>query len=145
MYPIHPAGLVSFNPNLAYSGRCEVLQADNKQVVVAGEIMKGQFDSFANYSAGDVVQDGGAFYSLDADAAISLSTEWNVSNYPQGSVVRHNGVYYEASVAVSSDTDSTDYDITNPGNSSKWSSLGSSIASISTKINGILTDVRCCR
>ena len=138
--PHNPAGLVSFNPNLAYSAG-EVLQADNKQVVVAGEIMKGQFDSFANYSAGDVVQDGGAFYSLDADAAISLSTEWNVSNYPQGSVVRHNGVYYEASVAVSSDTDSTDYDITNPGNSSKWSSLGSSIASISTKINGIVTDV----
>jgi len=138
--PHNPAGLSTFNSNLAYTSG-DVLQANNQQVVVAGEVMKGQFDAFANYSAGDVVHDGSDYYSIDEDSASSLSVNWEVNNYEQGEVVRHNGIYYEASVSISSNSESADYDITNPSSSAKWSSLGTSIATLSGKINGTIANI----
>lgn len=103
----------------------EALVADNKQVVNATAIMQGEFNPYADYSAGQVVHQGSEFYVLTADDAAALSNDWSAGTPAADTLVRHNGQYYKYNAAVGFNPS------TNPADASVgWDALGSSLAAI---------------
>ena len=131
--PHNPDTAVTFNPSNAFSeGDAVVTDTTNlKQIMVATSIMQGEFDPYANYTDGQVVQQGVDFYALDATAVTALSTDWAVQDHAINSIVRYNGNYYKASIATTStDPNASDYDITNPEDSANWSSIGTNIVNL---------------
>ena len=128
--PHNPDTTAAFNAINGYSEGQAVL-CTNKQIKVATSIMKGDFNSRADYANGDVVHQGNQFFELDTATAAALSSDWSQGAYPENRIVRHNGEYYfrATGAGTSGVTDG------NPAGGNGWTKIGSSLAAVETQDN----------
>jgi flagellin-like hook-associated protein FlgL len=135
--PTNPDTAEAFFDTNGYSSG-DALVAGNKQVVVATDIMQGEFNPYADYSVGQVVHQGSDFYELTADDAAALSNDWSAGTPALNTLVRHNGQFYMYNGAAGFDSS------VNPSAATAgWDALGSSLSAIagSGATNITLADV----
>jgi len=129
--PGNPDTAEQFFATNGYSSGDAVVTTDASalsQVVVATDIMQGEFNPYADYTANQVVHQGSKFYQLSADDVAALSNDWSAGDPAEDTIVRYNGQFY-----IRNDEDATDgFDgSVNPSSATAgWDLLGSSLDSV---------------
>jgi len=136
--PFNPDTTSTFKNTSSYNEGNGILASNGKEILVATDKMKGEFNPFADYEVGDVVHQGSQFFKFDADTAEALSTNWTQKSWAEGSIVRYNGSFFyrNSGAGASGASDSYPGSATGTG----WTNLGSSLSAIDSA-DGNITKV----
>ena len=134
----NPENVDLFDTNTPYEAGMPALTDDgseHKQVIIASSIMQGAFSNSQDYTAGQVVQESGIFYQVDA-ANWSVTGYDSNATYAAGDIVRYGNDFWQNTSGGVLNGDA-------PG-SGNWTNLGASMAGIAGAAgagNAVVADV----